>query len=134
MRLFKAIMVMLGLALAAHMDWHVVRPTAHHLSLGLSWHWLFAVPVFALVAWYVSSAWPAQTLGASLAMIGGGLLLGVVVEPAWEYWIEEAPFDWAFGPLRNRAAVAFAVTGIITYVLVLLMLRSRRETRGRTYP
>lgn len=125
-RLVKATFVMLILALAAHLDWHAARPTSHHLSLGLSWHWLLAVPVFGFVAWFVNSAWPVRPLTASVAIIGGGLLLGAVAEPAWEYWVEQAPFEWAFGSLRNLAAVAFAVSGIITYLLFLWLRRSRR--------
>lgn len=118
---------MLSVGLAAHLDWHAARPTEHHLSLGLSCHWLLAVPVFGLVAWYVNSAFPGRVFKASLAIVGGGVLLGAVAEPAWEYWIERAPREWAFGPLRNQAAVAFAITGLMAYVLVLGILRSRRQ-------
>src|SRR5262245_57331953 len=83
-RIVSAILVSLALATAIHVDWHVARPATHHLSLGLSWHWLLAAPVFGLTAWYVASAWPSTLLRASLWIVGGAVLLGGVIEPACE--------------------------------------------------
>lgn len=111
--------VSLALAIAIHTDWHLARPTMHHLSLGWSWHWALAAPVFALAAWYVARVWASDLLRASLWIVGSAVLLAGVIEPAWEYFIDDATFDWAFGPLRNAALGAFVVTGLITYVVVL---------------
>ena len=55
-RYFHATLVVLGLAGAVHLDWHVARPAVHHLSLGWRWHWLLAIPVFAVL-------WAATVLG-----------------------------------------------------------------------
>jgi hypothetical protein len=128
MRYFNAALATLAVAAATHLDWHAARPTVHHLSLGLSWHWLLAVPVFALTAWYVSRAWPTQLVAASAAILGIGLFLGGVVEPAWEYWIDGSEFDWAFGPARNIAALQFTATGLVTYGLLLLVAGRRPAT------
>jgi hypothetical protein len=128
-RIFSAVLVSLALATAIHLDWHFARPVTHHLSLGLSWHWLLAAPVFGLTAWYVVRAWPSRQLEASLWIVGGAVLLAGAIEPAWEYFIGGATFDWAFGPVRNTALGTFVGTGLVTYAAVLALVG-----RGRTSP
>ena len=71
----SATLVTVALATAIHLDWHVARPTVHHLSLGLPAHWLLAIPVFGLVAWYVVLAWPSNVLPASIAILAGAIIL-----------------------------------------------------------
>jgi hypothetical protein len=122
MRHVKDALVVFAVALATHLDWHAARPTVHHLSLGLPWHWLLAVPLFALTAWYVARAWPARRLAGSVAILGLGIFVGAVVEPAWEYWIDGAEFEWAFGTVRNTAALQFTAAGLVSYVAALLVL------------
>ena len=122
-RTILAVLISLALAAAIHTDWHFARPTTHHLSLGLSWHWLLAGPVFGLVAWYVVRAWPADVLRASLWIVGGAVLLAGLVEPAWEYFVGGVPFDWAFGPTRTTALATFVCTGLITYIVVLVSVQ-----------
>ena len=117
-RRVSAALVTLGLAAALHLDWHVARPAAHHLSLGWAWHWLLAVPVFALTAWYVLRAWPERVVGASVVIIGVAVLLAAVVEPAWEVWTG-APVGWAFGRARLVAFGAFLAAGMISHVTVV---------------
>lgn len=124
----SAVLVTLALATAIHLDWHAARPTHHQLSLGLPWHWLLAVPVFGLVAWYVARAWPSNVLKASLWIVGAAVFLAGLVEPAWEYFLGDAPFDWAFGPIRNMALVTYLGTGLLTYVIVLGLLRRAAPT------
>ena len=127
-RIVSGFGVSLALATAIHLDWHFARPAHHQLSLGLSWHWLLAIPVFALVAWYVVRVWPAQLLPASVAIIGSAVLAGGVLEPVWEYMIGDAPFEWAFGTERNVALLAFVVTGLLTYCVILAFFgRGRRS-------
>ena len=123
-------LVSLALATAIHLDWHVARPTTHHLSLGLSWHWLLAIPVFGLVAGYVARAWPAEIARASVGIVGFGILLGGVLEPAWEYYFADATFEWAFGAQRTTMLFTFVCMGLITYVTVLVLLRRRRGLDG----
>lgn len=111
---------------AIHTDWHFARPAHHRLSLDLSWHWLLAIPVFALAAWYVASRKPERPLAASLVVVGGGVLLGAILEPAYEYWLGGATWDWAWGPQRTWAAATFVATGIIAYALTYLLLQRRK--------
>lgn len=119
----SAALVSLALATAIHLDWHAARPTAHHLSLGLSNHWLLAIPVFALVAWYVARSWPTHVIPASLAIVGSAIVVAGVVEPAWEYLVGDATFEWAFGRVRTTALAAFVGAGLLAYVAVLAFVR-----------
>ena len=119
----SATLVILGLATAIHLDWHVARPTVHHLSLGLPAHWLLAIPVFGLVAWYVVRAWPSKVLAASVGILGSAIILGGVLEPAWEYFLGGASFEWAFGRTRTTMLVAFVAMGLVAFVAAIAFLR-----------
>lgn len=136
MSLLRAGLISLGLAAAIHLDWHIARPTLHHLSLGWTWHWLLAIPIFGVAAWLVARANPARTIAWSVAIIGMAVLLGGVLEPAWEYWLDGATFEWAFGHHRTHALLMFTITGVATYAGVLaLLLRQKgmeRQGVGRT--
>src|SRR5262245_46148731 len=65
MRPLGTSVAILLLGSAIHADWHFARPAHHRLSLDLSWHWLLAIPVFALAAYYVASRKPANPLATS---------------------------------------------------------------------
>ena len=121
----SAALVTVALATAIHLDWHVARPTVHHLSLGLTAHWLLAIPVFGLVGWYVVRTWPSHVLPASVAILGSAILIGGVLEPAWEYFLGGATFEWAFGRARNTMLAVFVATGLFAYVAVVGFLRRR---------
>src|SRR5687767_8217142 len=125
MPLINAALVTLALATAMHLDWHAARPVEHHLSLGWRWHWLLAVPSFALTAWYVQRAWPGRLLGASFTILGTASLLAAGVEPAWEYWVDGASLEWTFGRLRLAAFAAFLATGLVAYAAVMALARRR---------
>lgn len=99
------------------------------MSLGLSWHWLLAIPTFGLVAWYVVRASPGQILRTSMSLVGCAIVLAGVVEPAWEYYWADATFEWAFGRARLTALAEFVGTGVVAYLAVVALLR-----RGRTSP
>jgi hypothetical protein len=115
--------ILLGSAI--HLDWHFARPTHHRLSFGLSWHWLLAIPVFAVAAYWVSRQNPRSPIMASALLLAAATLLGAVIEPAWEYFIGHAPYDWAFGAERTRGAIAYVMTGVVSYALTYMFLRRR---------
>ena len=115
------------LAAAIHADWHFARPAHHRLSLDLSWHWLIAVPVFAIAAYYVWTRKPPRPVAASALVIGLAALIGAVLEPAYEYWLGGATWDWAFGPERTWAAVAFVATGVAAWVATFAWLQRRGQ-------
>jgi hypothetical protein len=123
-------LVSLLLAGAIHADWHFARPGHHRLSLGLPWHWLLAIPVFALVATYVGRAWPWRIGATSLWIVGSAILLGGVIEPAFEYFVGGAPFAWAFGRERNIALASFVGTGLLSYLVVPARCGARRRTQA----
>ena len=122
-RKISSVLISIALAAAIHLDWHVARPTTHHLSLGLPWHWLLAVPVFGLVAWYVTRAWPSAVLRASVGIVGFAILLGGILEPAWEYCFADATFEWAFGRQRTTILATFVGMGLVTYVAVVAFIQ-----------
>ena len=124
-RNISATLVTVALATAIHLDWHVARPTVHHLSLGLPAHWLLAIPVFGLVAWYVVRAWPSKLLPASIAILSSAIIIGGVLEPAWEYFLGGASFEWAFGKTRNVILATFVGTGLLAYAGFVAFLRNR---------
>ena len=67
-RLLQSVFVVLGLTTAMHLDWHLARH-GDRLSLGWAYHWVLAIPVFALAAWRTVRCWPGRVLGAGLAGI-----------------------------------------------------------------
>ena len=81
------------------------------------------MPTFGLTAWYVSRAWPTRMVGMSAFMIVIASVLSAVVEPAWEYWVDGAPFDWAFGPQRLSIFAAFVSVGVATHIATLPLIR-----------
>ena len=125
LRPLGASIAVLLLATAIHTDWHFARPAHHRLSLDLSWHWLVAIPVFALAAYYVAQKNPPRLLAVSVLLIGLATLIGAVLEPAYEYCFGGATWDWAFGPERTWAAIAFVATGVVAYAITLLLLVKR---------
>jgi FtsH-binding integral membrane protein len=131
LRPLGASIAVLLLATAIHADWHFARPAHHRLSLDLSWHWLLAIPVFALAAVYVAKKNPPRPLAVSVLLIGLATLIGAVVEPAYEYFLGGATWDWAFGPQRTWAALAFVTTGVVAYAITLLLMK-RDPTPARS--
>jgi hypothetical protein len=107
-----------------HVDWHFAR--GHHapLSGDSPYHWVTAIPVFALAAWYIARRWPQDLLRAGAVTLLLGLLVGQVVEPLGEV-ATGATWAWAFGPERLLAFAEFAGVGLVTYGLGLALFRAR---------
>jgi hypothetical protein len=114
------ILVIVALASAMHVDWHFARPTHHRLSLGWSQHWLIAIPVFALVGWYVCRVWRRHLVSASMAIVGIAAFLAQVVEPLEEMLVDNAPVEWAFGAERLAAFATFTGVGIIVLAATVI--------------
>ena len=123
MRPLGASIAAILLGSAIHLDWHLARPTHHRLSLGLSWHWALAIPLFTMAACWVARQNPRRPVRASALLLGAAVALGGVLEPAWEYWIGNAPYEWAFGPQRTWSAIAYVATGIAAYAVTYRLLR-----------
>jgi len=84
---------------------------------------MLAIPVFAFTAYYVARVWSTEVLRASVMILGSAIIAAGVLEPAWEYFLAGAPFEWAFGAVRNRALAAFVGVGLITYITTLALYR-----------
>jgi hypothetical protein len=67
----------------------------------------------------------------SVLLIGLATLIGAVLEPAYEYFLGGATWDWAFGPERTWAAIAFVMTGIVAYAIPLMLLLRKDPTPAR---
>ncbi len=130
MSLLRAGLISLGLGVAIHLDWHIARPTLHHLSLGWTWHWILAIPIVGVAAWLVARANPERAVAWSVGIIGMAVLLGGVLEPAWEHWLGGASFEWAFGRPRNQALLTFTMTGVAAFAGVLTLMLRRRGLDG----
>jgi hypothetical protein len=115
-------LVALVIGAGIHLDWHVGRH-GEHLSLGLSHHWLLALPIFALAAWFVARRWPTQVGLTSVLSLSGGVLLGQGLEPLYERVVDGWPFSQSFGPERIGIFAAFMVAGVVTYLLTMVTLR-----------
>lgn len=123
-RLFHTILVILGLAIAIHLDWHLAR---HHgrLSAGWAYHWVTAIPLFGLAAWHTIRCWPGHVVMAGLSIILTAVLLGQVVEPLGESIVYRLPLDYGFGAERLRAVAAFLAAGFVAFVFAALWFRRR---------
>jgi hypothetical protein len=119
------------LATAIHLDWHLARP-GHHSELSGHWaqHWLWGIPVFALLARYLSRQPSEQRWRVSAAVILVGIFLGQVLEPLSELW--GAPWSYAFSGLRWTAFAEFLSAGLLTFLGVMAWKEARETgTPGR---
>jgi len=107
------------LAVAIHVDWHMARPAHDSLSLGWRYHWLFAIPVFAVAGWYAVRRWPAEPLRPAALSIALAAFLGQVVEPFGEIVFAGQSAEGAFGAQRLAAFLLFMAFGVVTCWVVL---------------
>jgi hypothetical protein len=114
----------LALGAAIHADWHLARP--HHFRLSLEWgqHWLLAVPMFALIAMWVTMLPPAGRWKASALIIGGGVLVGQFLEPLYEKLFDGGSWAEVLPPERWAAFGGFMAAGLLSYAAVMAF-RSR---------
>ena len=111
------------LAAAIHADWHLARPHDHGgLSGGWSFHWLVAVPLFALTAWYLNRR-SGRPLAAGAVTIGAAVFLGQVLEPLGEIALFHDAWSEVFSPERMGAFGAFMAAGIVAYGGMIWWLR-----------
>ena len=118
-------LISLVLATAIHLDWHIARPAHHHLSLGWTWHWALAIPIFGVAAWLVARGTPERAGVRSAVIIAAAALLGGVIEPAWEFLLTGATAEWAFGWARTQAFLVYTITGICAWLAVFAVMRRR---------
>lgn len=128
-RSLRLVLASIALAVAINLDWQLARP--HHGRFSFDWklHWLTAIPVFALLAWYVVRKWPDQVAGALVTALAIALVLAQGVEPLYESVVYDSHLSNAFSDARLDALAAFMVTGIATAALVIQFLPRRPGLR-----
>ena len=129
MRPFLSLPLSLLLGLSIHLDWHLARHEHDGRSLGWDAHWLLAIPIFALAAWFIARRWPPpdNPWRPAALTVALGILLGQVIEPLAEIIHYHATLAEELEPARLTAFAEFTVTGLVTMGLMLLALLRRRE-------
>ncbi|HSU17326.1 hypothetical protein [Longimicrobium sp.] len=126
-----SLLLVAGLALLVHVDWHLARSGHGHHRLSFDWpyHWTLAVPAFALAAWVVWRRWPDRLAPASALNLGLALAVGQVLEPLAEQIHYFHRFALGIEPPRWTVFLQFAGTGLLAYACTLALLhrRARRD-------
>lgn len=130
-RPIKSGLLALLIAVIIHADFHVARPTHHRLSLGLSYHWVFAAIAFFLVSWIIARVWPEKPWRAAAGIAALGIALGQGVEPVLEYATNSGGLGYATEPSRWAAFFACIAAGIPALVIGVVAARSKRSTIAR---
>lgn len=123
MRSLLSLPLALVLAVVIHTDWHLARP--HHMRLSLDWdfHWLLALPVFALAAGYVARRWPSRTWEASAVNLAATVFFAQVLEPLGEILYYRDTWRELVDPLRWTVFAQFAAAGLLAYICVMALLQ-----------
>ena len=136
-RLLSAVLV-LALASAVHLDWHLARSAHHHGPPSFGWehHWVFAAAAFAVVGCAVARAWPerAGRVGASVAALA--ILLAQGVESVAEVALYDHRLGYPDEPARWAAFLVCLAAGLPAYALALRLCRPgrRRSTEATVAP
>ena len=113
------------LGLAIHIDWHLARHEHDGRSLGWDAHWLLAIPIFALAAWFIARRWPTNPWRPAALTVALGVFLGQVLEPLGEIIHFQATLAEELEPARLTAFALFTLTGLVTMGLTLWVLARR---------
>jgi hypothetical protein len=119
----------LWIGVLIHLDWHLGRPGHSHLSFGLPYHWLLAVPTFAPVPWLIVRRRWTSFNQVSVVVIALGVALGQGVEPLGEAIHFHVGAEALTNPVRWRLFAEFMAAGLLSY-LVSAALASKRAKRA----
>ncbi|HYJ80494.1 MAG TPA: hypothetical protein VEW03_12855 [Longimicrobiaceae bacterium] len=126
LRRLVSIPLVLLLVAIIHLDWHLARPHHHHrLSFDWDYHWLVAIPVFALAAAYVHRRFPGREWAAGAANLFLAALGAQVLEPLAEELYYLHRFVVMTDALRWAVFAEFMVAGIAAFAATMLVLKSR---------
>jgi hypothetical protein len=129
MRRILFFVLVLSLAGAVHVDWHLARPSHHRLSLGWDQHWLFAVVTFGIIGWVVARTWPQHAWRRGGAIAALALLLAQGIEPMGEVALALHRIGYPDEPLRWTAFLVCIAGGLPAYCLALWLCRPRHDAR-----
>lgn len=122
------------LATSIHLDWHLARSGSHgSLSGHFAQHWVFALPIFALLAVGIWRRPQGEQWQAAAWIIGIGVLIGQVLEPLYEMLESGLSWRWLVQALRWTAFAEFLAAGLGTLVLLLAWRERTRPTDRATW-
>jgi hypothetical protein len=122
--------LVLLLAAAIHVDWHLARPAHHRLSLAWQEHWLFAAIMFAIAGWLIARRWPDAPGRIAASVVGLAVLVAQVIEPVLEVLLYDHRFGYPTDPGRWTAFVVCLGAGLPALVAALLLCRPRARKRA----
>jgi hypothetical protein len=131
MRQLRYAGLVLALAAAIHIDWHLARPVHHRLSLGWPNHWIFAIVAFALVGCLIARGWPDAPGRAAAGIVGLAVLLAQGLEPLLEVAIYDQQLGYPGDPGRWSAFAVCLAAGVPALLACLILCRPRAHN-GRT--
>ncbi len=117
--------LVLALASAIHIDWHLARPAHHRLSLDWSQHWIFAIVVFAIVGWLIARWWPHAPGRTAAGIVGMALVLAQIVEPVLELAFYDHQLGYPSDPGRWTAFAICVAAGLPALIAALILCRPR---------
>lgn len=120
--------LVLLLVVVIHVDWHFARPLHHRWSLDLEWHWLLAIPVFALAAAYLRRRSPGRLWEAAAANLLLATVGAQVVEPILEELYYEHSLVLMTDPLRWTVFAQFVAAGLLAFVAAAAVLEARARS------
>ncbi|HET6764954.1 MAG TPA: hypothetical protein VFH27_14820 [Longimicrobiaceae bacterium] len=131
MRRLASAMLVLALASAVHVDWHLARHAEHHGRLSLGWeqHWIFAALAFAAVGWAIARMWPAGPWRPGAWIAGIALIIAQGIEPVAESVLCLHQIGYPAEPGRWRAFLLCVAAGLPAYGLAIWL---GHRTRGRS--
>ena len=112
MRRLRYAGLVLALAAAIHIDWHLARPAHHRLSLAWAQHWIFAAVAFAVIGWLIARWWRQAPGRAAAGIVGLGALLAQGVEPVLELAVYQHELGYPDDPGRWRAFAICMAAGV----------------------
>lgn len=121
-----SIPLVLLLAAALHLDWHLARPQDSRLSLDWSYHWLAGVFTLAAAAWFVARKWPADSWAASALNLTLAVTAAQLLEPLGQAILYGLPLSRVLSGARWTAFAEFMAAGLMSYLVVMAMLLTRR--------
>lgn len=130
MRRVLFVSLVLVLAAAVHVDWHLARPAHHRLSLAWPHHWLFAAAAFAAVGWVIARRWPAAPGRVAAGIVSLALGLAQGVEPVLEVALYQHRLGYPSEPGRWAAFGLCVAAGLPALLLALRFCRPRTRSAG----
>src|SRR5688572_3645513 len=127
MRKLQSVLVLL-IAAAVHLDWHLGRP--EHMQHSLAWehHWIFGLILGSCIACFLTWRRAAAPVSQFLLVALAGFVAGQILEPIGEVLIFDESLSFVYPVVRwvlfLEFAAAFLAGGMACLVLQRLLSRN----------